>query len=183
VVDLVRGLEAEGWSGEGSGPLGSQAGLALLDGPWELSFQMSASDLAGLSDGGVAPAGQGPGRIQAASIAVTDGAEGNRGAVIQRFDVKNMMIENRASGRFVSFRIEAAFSPVGDSQSEVGVRFYKTAFRLWPIPWELSVPISWFGASGRLDTTYLSDEIRIGRGDKGTLFCLVRPRDIISKRA
>jgi hypothetical protein len=151
----------------------------MLDGPWDLVFQLNARDLAELK--GSEQVGAGPGRIQAASIAATDGREGNRGSVLQNFNIARMRVENRANGRFGHLRIEASISPVGDSQSELLVKFDKAALRIWPLPFEFVVPILWFGAKGRLDTTYLSDDVRIGRGDKGTLFCLVRPLDVVVK--
>jgi hypothetical protein len=163
----VHSLESSGWQGPGPGPLASDVGRAKLDGTWELVFQVP-KDSASTADR--------PGALQTVSIAAADGQEGNRGRVLQKIETSTGRIENYAETWWGTARVEARFAPLGDSSSEVEVVFEKAWLSLGPLP-EVGFPISWFGGRGTLDTTYLSDDLRIGRGDKGTIFCLARPSD------
>lgn len=169
VLELVAELEQTPWGGAGRGPLDADEGLAMLDGRWELVFQQARMGR------GEAERGE-PGKVQQASVALTDGEEGRRGRVLQNVDVGRGVVENRAEGGGwvgACLRVEAEFGVVEGSASEVEVLFRKAFFGVRGV--EVAFPIAWIGGKGRLDTTYLSDEVRIGRGDKGTLFVLVRP--------
>lgn len=170
IMELVGELEATAWAGAGAGPLESDEGLQMLDGPWELVFQQARM--------GEGVDGGRPGRVQEASIYVTDGEEGKRGRVLQNVDIARGVVENRAEGGGwlgTVLRVEAEFQKVEGSTSEVEVLFRKAFFGFRNL--ELAFPIQWIGGRGRLDTTYLSGEVRVGRGDKGTLFVLVRPEE------
>lgn len=156
-------MEAEGWKGEGDGPLASDAGKQMLNGEWELVFETNSDSSKDNAR-----------TFQQASIAATDGSEDNRGRVLQIIDVAQSKVENRAEGKYFTSRIEADFKPVEGSQREVEITFYRAAFKLGPLP-EIRIPIALVGGRGRLDTTYLTNEMRISRGDKGTIFCLARP--------
>lgn len=164
VLELVTSLEEEGWKGEGDGPLASEAGRQMLNGEWELVFQTSPDSSHSNAS-----------KFQRASIAATDGSQENRGRVSQIIDVASSQIENIAESNYFTSRIQANFKPVEGSQREVEVTFYRAGFQLGPLP-EIRIPIAFLGGRGRLDTTYLSDDVRIGRGDRGTIFCLVRPQ-------
>ena len=63
------------------------------------------------------------------------------------------------------FQVRAALSPT--SASAVNVQFLE--FRVGPL--KIKAPES---AKGALDTTYLDQEVRVSRGDKGNLFVLTK---------
>jgi hypothetical protein len=169
VLALVSELERAGGRA-GRGALATPDGMRALDGRWELVYQQPGAGAAVAPEGVEVQAG----RLQEASIYATDGEDGARGSVWQNVDVERGVLENRAEGAWFCFRVEAAFAVAPGSESVVEVAFERARFRLWRLP-EVSVPISWLGGRGTLDCTYVDESVRVGRGDKGTLFVLVRP--------
>lgn len=174
VLAEVAALEATAWSGPGAGPLASEEGQRLLDGPWELVYQLTNAETFEGGADSVPAAEVRAGRLQRASIYATDGEEGKRGAVWQNIDVERGVLENKAVGKWFVFRVEASFAAAEGSATTVEVLFKKAWFQFGFLP-EFSVPISWLGGRGTLDCTYIDENIRLGRGDKGTLFVLLRP--------
>ncbi|KAK9845028.1 hypothetical protein WJX74_009835 [Apatococcus lobatus] len=58
--------------------------------------------------------------------------------------------------------------------SRVDVEF--TAFDLKLGPANITVPLGWIKPKGWIQTTYLDDELRVGRGDKGSIFLAARQK-------
>lgn len=86
-----------------------------------------------------------------------------KGPIYQTLDNESLRGKNRETTPLFN-AVEAELEPISDS--EVAVQFK----RFWlagfiPVP----APAS---ARGRLDTTYLDEDLRISRGDKGNLFVL-----------
>lgn len=59
----------------------------------------------------------------------------------------------------------------------LAVAFQRVSFTLGSLP-SLTLPLDWVndgkGPEGWLDTTYLDEDLRLGRGDKGSTFVTVR---------
>ena len=70
----------------------------------------------------------------------------------------------------VQVQVKAELTP--ETKSRVGVQF-KQFKLLGLIP--ITAPES---ARGKLDTTYLDDELRVSRGDRGNLFVLERYEEL-----
>ncbi|CEL92460.1 unnamed protein product [Vitrella brassicaformis CCMP3155] len=90
--------------------------------------------------------------------------------IFQTIDAKALTAENRETispipGVRITNRVEAELTPTSDSA--VDVKF--TYFYLGSL--RIKAPDT---ARGALDVTYLDDEMRISRGDKGNTFVLVR---------
>ena len=78
--------------------------------------------------------------------------------------------------------IEASCAPVpapefGDEDVRLAVAFREVRVEIGSLP-PLVAPLGWIndgkGPEGWLDTTYLDDDMRLGRGDKGSTFVTVR---------
>jgi hypothetical protein len=91
------------------------------------------------------------------------------GPTLQVIDTKNLLAENIETisvfGIKIEQKVKAELKPL--SKSKVAVQF-KT-FYIGPLSFK--APES---AKGTLDTTYLDNDFRISRGDKGNLFVLTR---------
>lgn len=174
ILSEVAALEATAWPGFGAGPLASPEGRELLDGPWELVYQLTNAQTYEDGEESVPASEVRAGKLQRASIYATDGEAGKRGSVWQNIDVNRGVLENKAEGSWFTFRVEASFDAVEGSATMVDVVFKKAWFQFGFLP-EFSVPISWLGGRGTLDCTYIDEGVRLGRGDKGTLFVLLRP--------
>ena len=95
------------------------------------------------------------------------------------------MVENRAElkllGVPVEIKIEASCVPVDAETTAEKVRlavaFKRVALTFGKLP-SLKIPLDWInngtGPQGWLDTTFLDDDMRLGRGDKGSTFVTVR---------
>eukprot|EP00210_Caulerpa_lentillifera_P007665 g7316.t1 len=87
-----------------------------------------------------------------------------QGAIYQFIDAPNLRARNQETWPFYS-EVTADLTPVNDSKVNVQFDTFKI-FGIVPV----KAPPS---AKGWLDTTYLDEELRISRGDKGNLFVLV----------
>eukprot|EP00546_Thalassionema_frauenfeldii_P020837 CAMPEP_0178901920 /NCGR_PEP_ID=MMETSP0786-20121207/4311_1 /TAXON_ID=186022 /ORGANISM="Thalassionema frauenfeldii, Strain CCMP 1798" /LENGTH=203 /DNA_ID=CAMNT_0020573117 /DNA_START=27 /DNA_END=638 /DNA_ORIENTATION=+ len=93
------------------------------------------------------------------------------GPIVQTIDAKNLRAENRETVRYLGLvdvprSVQAALTPV-DAQF-TNVKFEK--FVIGPVG--INVPEGRF--RGSLDITYVDDEMRLSRGDKGNIFVLTR---------
>ena len=70
-----------------------------------------------------------------------------------------------------SVRVTARISARDESTAEL--QFNMAYFKIWFLP-EIPVPIGIFKPRGTLKTTYLSNKCRVGRGDKGGIFVLMK---------
>ena len=104
----------------------------------------------------------------------------------QDIDLESGVVFNRAElrvlGQSVKITIEASCAPVaapefGEENVRLAVAFREVRFELGAAP-PFSAPLGWIndgkGPEGWLDTTYLDDDMRLGRGDKGSTFVTVR---------
>eukprot|EP01038_Epipyxis_sp_PR26KG_P004806 gene4806-6734_t len=96
------------------------------------------------------------------------------GKILQEIDVKNLRAKNSENVKYFGLltlpgSVTAELAPV--SGSKVSVKF--KVFKLGPI--SFNAPES---AIGSLDVTYVDDEIRLSRGDKGNIFVLTRFSDL-----
>eukprot|EP00898_Chlorokybus_atmophyticus_P001058 jgi/Chlat1/1953/Chrsp157S02260 len=80
--------------------------------------------------------------------------------------------------RIGELRVQAAASVAPDSGSRIDFRFDRAAFEFKFLPFKVPYPVPFklLGkeAEGWLDTTYLSPALRLSRGNKGSLFVLVK---------
>ena len=119
------------------------------------------------------------------SISLLSGAVENRGN-FQDIDAARGVVENRAElsvfGVRAEVKIEASCVPAAPSDAggesiRLDVAFRRVAITLGPLP-PLSIPLTFVndgkGPQGWLDTTFLDDTMRLGRGDKGSTFVTVR---------
>lgn len=86
------------------------------------------------------------------------------GKILQIIDAPNGKARNQETWPFFN-SVKADLTPVSKSKANVQFTQFKI-FGLIPV----TAPDS---AKGSLDTTYLDEELRISRGDKGNVFCLV----------
>lgn len=87
------------------------------------------------------------------------------GPIYQFLDGPNLKAKNQESAPLYN-SVTAELTPLSDSAVKVQFKQFKL-LNLVPI----TAPPS---AVGQLDVTYLDDELRISRGDKGNLFILVQ---------
>ena len=91
------------------------------------------------------------------------------GPIIQKIDVKNLKAENSETidffGLKINRKVSADLSPL--TSSKVAVQF--KVFTIGPI--SFNAPSSF---KGELDITYVDEDLRLSRGDKGNIFVLSR---------
>lgn len=87
------------------------------------------------------------------------------GPIYQTIDAESLRARNQETAPFFN-AVEADLTPI--SKTKVAVQF-KTFYLLGLIP--VQAPPS---ARGTLDVTYLDEDLRVSRGDKGNLFILSR---------
>ena len=98
------------------------------------------------------------------------------------FRVPFLLGTNNKSGSkptTVTLTVLIAFSPDATDVRKINVKFESCRVRVRPnlplVPSDITLPLGMIGPSGWLKTTYLSDNLRITRGFKGSVFVLQRP--------
>ena len=71
-------------------------------------------------------------------------------------------------------RVTVGGSAVAASPTRLDVQFLDFEVALEPTPLRLALPLSLLAPRGAVETTYLDGEVRIGRGDKGSVFVCAR---------
>ena len=99
------------------------------------------------------------------------------GPILQTIDAPNGFAKNSETVQYLGFlniprSVTAAISPL--TPSKVLVQFKQ--FQIGPIP--INCPPSF---RGELDITYIDDNLRLSRGDKGNIFVLTKYRELPSK--
>eukprot|EP00850_Spirogloea_muscicola_P005427 SM000025S08322 [mRNA] locus=s25:16680:18798:- [translate_table: standard] len=101
----------------------------------------------------------------------------------QVIDTNRMKVDNIANFTFFgmpgSLCINGSFekSPPlpGRGAVRLNVVFEKFVVRVGPLG-PVTMPLGWIQPKGWVDTTYLDEDLRIGRGDKGSIFVATRPQ-------
>jgi hypothetical protein len=129
---------------EGLNPTPSPLSSPLINGGWELLYTTSGSILGATKPPPFRPSG----------------------IIIQVLDAVNLKARNIESSPFYN-QVSADLEPLGGSR--VGVKFQEfKIFGLIPV----KAPQRISGSGAWLDITYLDEDTRISRGDKGNLFVL-----------
>ena len=87
--------------------------------------------------------------------------------------------DNESKPTTVTLTVLIAFTPDATDTRKINVKFESCRVRVRPnlplVPSDITIPLGIIGPSGWLKTTYLSDNLRITRGFKGSVFVLQRP--------
>ena len=168
----------------------------LLDGRWSLLYTFSASDAEQATSGSGDAFGLGA-AVQAASDAAykffyqrlpfiagaapAGSALGSARATgtWQTIDRAAKRVANEAElelGNGTFFSVVVGGSAVAGSATRLDVQFLDFQVRLGPRDGGLSLalPLSLIAPRGAVETTYLDHDVRIGRGDKGSVFVCAR---------
>ena len=105
----------------------------------------------------------------------------------QIFDVDKQRVSNNVEQSFGTIEVEGSFRPSDTVPNRAIVAFEKCNITLnngfiFKLGFLFSIISQFRGGvkdSGWLETTYLDNDIRIGRGNKGSLFVLTRDRDAV----
>lgn len=105
----------------------------------------------------------------------------------QIIDVTNCRVVNTVDQDFGNVRVEGSFRPSETMPTRVVVAFDKCeiSFKESGFVLDLGFVFNVLGLikgtkeNGWLETTYLDGDMRIGRGDKGTMFVLTRDPDAV----
>lgn len=95
---------------------------------------------------------------------------------LQRIDVEAGRIENLAEfvllSRFPGYlNINGSAERISDDRIQVG--FVDCQLKIGSLQ-PLRIPLEWVKARGWVDTTFLDETLRVGRGDKGSIFVAAR---------
>lgn len=95
----------------------------------------------------------------------------------QNIDVRDGRVENIAEfatlfGIQGELNIQGTICVVSDVRADV--EFVRFVLRVGKV--SIAVPLTWVKPKGYVDTTYLDETLRIGRGDKGSIFINARRR-------
>ncbi|GAQ81050.1 hypothetical protein KFL_000690280 [Klebsormidium nitens] len=165
ILDLIESVEPQN-------PTPDPIRSPLISGTWSLLYTASTKEeftYAGTEEGPflarVKPAAFG----QVRSKGSTQIIQSDTGHV-------DNIAEFSVFGKPGSLTITGSFVPAAPLPDRgavrIDVRF--ESFRL-KLGWiSLRVPLGWVNPTGWIDTTYLDSELRIGRGDKGSVFVTVR---------
>lgn len=138
----AEAVEAAAQALERLNPTPKALSSPLINGQWELLYTTSASILGAKKPAFLRPSGP----------------------IFQLIDAPNLRARNRESAPLWN-TVSADLRPM--SPSKVAVQFDE--FGLFGGAIKVKAPPS---AKGELDTTFLDEEIRVSRGDKGNLFVL-----------
>jgi PAP_fibrillin len=165
VVAAVRALEA-------ANPTSSPTSSDLLAGDWALLWTGPADPTDAAWEkrsGGL----EGPVLSALAPVGRVLGLAG--GAVIQSIDTTANAVHNVATfkvlGQPGSLDVEG--DVVVASPTRVDVTFTRFTLRVGGLP-AISIPLTAVSPTGWVETTYLDERVRVGRGDKGSLFVTAR---------
>ncbi|CAL5227493.1 g10474 [Coccomyxa viridis] len=169
ILRRVMALEAQN-------PTKDPASSPLLSGNWSLLYTGPGKDDDETWEkrtGGV----EGP--VLAALRPLSANAVSSRG-ITQVIDAEGGTVQNVADFRIANsingyLNVEGTVAPVEGSGEAVRVDVKFTAFclKIGALP-QLKVPLGWSNPTGWVDTTYLDNDTRIGRGDKGSVFVTAR---------
>jgi hypothetical protein len=140
--DDAAAVEAAASALEKLNPTRNPLASPLINGQWELLYTTSASILGKTKPGFLRPSGP----------------------IYQILDAENLRARNRETAPLFN-TVSADLRPL--SSSKVAVQFDE--FGLFGGLIKIKAPPS---AKGELDMTYLDEELRVSRGDKGNLFVL-----------
>ena len=172
--DAAKRAELEGAIGSALTEVSGSSGNVAVD------TAAGSSDAAASSDGAssMKPMGR--------TISTFSGNAVDNKGNFQDIDAFKGEVFNRAElalfGVPLEVKIVASCVPVDPSVTGVesvrlAVAFRNVNLTLGPLP-TLTIPLTWIndgkGPEGWLDTTYLDDDLRLGRGDKGSTFVTVR---------
>mgnify|MGYP002841288445 CR=1 FL=1 len=172
--DAAKRAELEGAIGSALTEVSGSSGNVAVD------TAAGSSDAAASSDGGssMKPMGR--------TISTFSGSAVDNRGNFQDIDAFKGEVFNRAElalfGVPLEVKIVASCVPVdpsvtGGQSVRLAVAFRNVNLTLGPLP-TLTIPLTWIndgkGPEGWLDTTYLDDDLRLGRGDKGSTFVTVR---------
>ncbi|GLC35788.1 hypothetical protein PLESTB_000494300 [Pleodorina starrii] len=175
ILQLLEALEKRN-------KLEAPARSPLLSGVWALLYQAPLDE----SRAAVDRSGTTEGPFLAAFQPLTRDLVRTR-ANLQLLDIPGCRAENLAefsvAGRWEGvLNIVGTAAPQpsgpqgGPSPTRVDVVF--THFELRLGSWnKLTVPLDWVKPKGWIETTYLDEDLRIGRGDKGSIFVASRVKD------
>mmetsp|Transcript_52582 Transcript_52582/g.167183 ORF Transcript_52582/g.167183 Transcript_52582/m.167183 type:complete len:248 (-) Transcript_52582:23-766(-) len=161
IIAVIEELEA-------LNPTPRPTATSLVSGGWSLLFQSPLTEEAAA---GKASTLEGP--FLAAFQPFTKGLVRTK-RDLQVIDLEGGRVENLAE--FVALGIDGSLNILGTAVArddvKVDVEFTEFQFKLGAV--EFSVPLGWVKARGWVETTYVDDELRVGRGDKGSIFVTAR---------
>lgn len=172
--DAAKRAELEGAIGSALTEVSGSSGNVAVD------TAAGSSDAAASSDGGssMKPMGR--------TISTFSGSAVDNKGNFQDIDAFKGEVFNRAElalfGVPLEVKIVASCVPVdpsvtGGQSVRLAIAFRNVNLTLGPLP-TLTISLTWIndgkGPEGWLDTTYLDDDLRLGRGDKGSTFVTVR---------
>ncbi|GFR45759.1 hypothetical protein Agub_g7174 [Astrephomene gubernaculifera] len=154
----------------------------LVSGVWALIYQAPLDEFRASRD--ISGTTEGP--FLAALQPLSRGLVRTR-ANMQLLDLREGRAENLAEFSVAGGRWEGALNIIGTvtpqvdpqgglSPSRVDVAFTHFELRLGSLP-KVTVPLAWIQPKGWIETTYVDDDLRIGRGDKGSIFLTSRVKD------
>ncbi|KAG1680001.1 hypothetical protein FOA52_007065 [Chlamydomonas sp. UWO 241] len=153
----------------------------LVSGTWALLYQAPLDEARAVTD----KSGTTEGPFLATLQPISRGLVRTR-ANLQRIDLPGGSVENLAefalAGGLVngSLNIVGTGAPMtpeepGQAVTRVYVEFVEFVLRLGPSI-KFTVPLGWVNARGWVETTYVDEDLRVGRGDKGSVFVAARLR-------
>ena len=100
------------------------------------------------------------------------------GEIVQVLDVQGLKASNAETVQYGPFKVarkvKASLTPVGPSEVAVQFEEFSFAFPSAPPFLKVKAPASF---KGRLDVTYIDNDLRLSRGDKGNIFVLEKSSD------
>lgn len=201
VLDLVQTLESLAPQSTIQGILTDPKIATKIDGVWYLQYTapsnlgdvdqfpnawkpVNAAEGASRIPTKPAPRNANKGAVQAVGLAV----DASNRVVQQIFTVATSRVQNKLDFGWGRVEVEGNFRPSDTVPNRAIVGFDRA--QIFLDVGGISIDLSWFfnsilpflnGGSrdnGWVETTYIDDDIRIGRGNKGTLFVITRSQDL-----